>query len=57
MIELAPHNPNGLSLQNPVIVAPGCAAALARDELAAVGAVATRTAMLRAPREGEGRWQ
>ncbi len=57
MIELAPHNPNGLSLKNPVIVAPGCAAALTRDQLAVVGAVATRTATLRAPREAGRRWQ
>jgi hypothetical protein len=56
MIDLAPHNPNGLLLRSPVIVAPGCDSALSRDELLVVGAVATRTAMLHSPRIGIVRW-
>lgn len=57
-IELAPHNPYGLALRSPVIVAPGCAGAgLPRDlDPAVVGAVTTRTAVLHAARGGRVRW-
>lgn len=56
MIELAPHNPYGLALRSPVIVAPGCAAPLRDLDLALIGAVATRTAVLHTPPEGRRRW-
>ena len=56
MIELAPHNPYGLALRSPVIVAPGCAAPLRDLDPALIGAVATRTAVLHTPPEGRWRW-
>lgn len=57
-IELAPQNAYGLTLRSPVIVAPGCAGAgLPRDlDPALIGAVTTRTAVLRAGRDGRVRW-
>jgi hypothetical protein len=46
MIDLAPHNPYGLQLRSPVIVAPGCAAASRDLDPTLIGAIATRTATL-----------
>ncbi len=46
VIDLAPHNPYGLALQSPVIVAPGCAAPLRDPDSAQLGAIVTRTAVL-----------
>lgn len=46
MIDLAPHNPYGLPLRSPVIIAPGCAAAARDLDPALIGALATRTAAL-----------
>lgn len=58
MIELAPHNPYGLALRSPVIVAPGCAdVGLPRDiDPAIIGAIATRTATLHTSRARRGQW-
>nr|WP_081752545.1 nitronate monooxygenase [Kallotenue papyrolyticum] len=49
MIELAPHNPNGLALRTPVIIAPGCAAALPDPDPALIGAIATQRATFGTP--------
>lgn len=56
MIELAPHNPYGLALQSPVIVAPGCALSLRELDPAAIGAVVTRRAVMRTLSESRNRW-
>jgi dihydroorotate dehydrogenase len=55
MIELAPNNAYGLALQSPVLVAPGCAAALRSIDPTLVGAVLTRTAT-RHSTVGQRRW-
>jgi dihydroorotate dehydrogenase (NAD+) catalytic subunit len=56
MIELAPHNPYGLALQSPVIVAPGCALSLRELDPASIGAVVTRRAVIRPVIESRNRW-
>ncbi len=55
-IDLAPRNPYGLTLRSSVIIAPGCASALRHPDPDMIGAVATRTALLRPPRFEQTRW-
>ncbi len=56
MIDLAPHNPYSLTLNGPVVIAPGCGAPLREPDPALIGAVATRLAVRHAPPEGRVRW-
>ncbi len=56
MIDLAPHNPYGLVLQSPVIIAPGCALSLRELDPARVGAVVTHRAVARTSLEQRNRW-
>ena len=56
MIELAPHNPYGLALQSPVVVAPGCAAPLRDLASAHLGAIVTPTAVVHPPYPGKARF-
>lgn len=55
-IDLAPHNPYGLTLRSPVIVAAGCASVLRHPDPQLLGAIVTTTAMLRAPHLSPTRW-
>ena len=55
-IDLAPHNPYGLSLRSPVMIAPGCAGALRHPDPDLIGAIITSTATLRSAGTGQMRW-
>lgn len=55
-IDLAPHNPYGLTLNSPVIVAAGSAGVLRHPDPQLIGAIVTTTAMLRAPHLSQTRW-
>ncbi|HEX6288488.1 MAG TPA: hypothetical protein VFZ66_04815 [Herpetosiphonaceae bacterium] len=55
-IDLAPHNPYGLTLRAPVIVAPNCAAVLRQPDPELIGAITTSTATLRPSYSGQTRW-
>jgi dihydroorotate dehydrogenase len=55
-IDLAPHNPYGLSLRSPVMIAPGCANALRHPDPEQIGAIVTRTARIRSTGMGQSRW-
>jgi dihydroorotate dehydrogenase (NAD+) catalytic subunit len=56
MIDLAPHNPYGLTLASPVIVAPGCVMSWRELDPALVGAAATRVAIAHGVDERPIRW-
>jgi hypothetical protein len=56
MIDLAPHNINGLALRTPVLLAPHCGAALRWADQNLIGAVATDVAGLRQVQGGTVRW-
>lgn len=55
-IDLAPHNPYGLTLSSRVIIAAGCASVLRHPDPQLIGAIVTTTAMLRPPHLSQTRW-
>lgn len=57
MIDLAPHNPNGLELRSAVLAAPGCADTLMRSPAASgIGALTTRWTRLSPAGGAPARW-
>lgn len=56
MIDLAPHNPYGLTLASPIIVAPGCVQSWRDLDPGTIGAAATRVAVTHGVDERPIRW-